>query len=463
NVLFIEASHGLSHEEAVRGKYALGEGITGKVAAAGLPKVIADISAEPQFLNRTGSRSDWRDTAFLCVPIIHRGDVIGTMSVDRRTTPEADLDRDLRLLETVANLLAEAVAACSAEHEARQKLIEENSRLKRELGRTAHPPEIIGNCQSMKSVYEMISQVADSRATVLIRGSSGTGKELVARAIQRTSGRKNGPFVVVNAAALPENLIESELFGHEKGAFTGAVARRIGRVEAADGGTLFLDEIGDLGVGMQVKLLRFLQERTYQRIGGNTELTSDVRVVAATSRDLESLIAQGKFREDLYYRLNVFPIHLPDLVNRKSDITLLADHFLNKYNKQHHRSIRRISSGAINLMMNYRWPGNIRELENCIERAVLTARDNVIHAANLPPTLQTARSMGENDTGEDFARSDFHLLVDSYERELIVDALKIQNGNTAGAARRLGLTARVIRYKIVSLGIDPSEYKERNR
>ncbi len=458
--LFIEASHGLSEEEMKRGKYRLGEGVTGKVAATGEAMVIPDISTSDEFLDRTKSRKHEKNIAFVCVPIIHQGEVIGTMSIDRKVSQHTDLQRDLNLLEIVSNLFAEAVSTLQCEHEERSKLLDENYRLKQELDLTPRPAEIIGNCQTMKSIYSMIAQVADSSATVLILGSSGTGKELVARAIQKASGRRDKPFITVNCAALPENLIESELFGHEKGSFTGAVTRRIGRVEEADGGTLFLDEIGDLSLPVQVKLLRFLQEKSFSRIGSNLTLYSDVRIIAATSRNLEKLMEQNLFREDLYYRLNVFPIHIPDLVNRRSDIILLAEHFVEKYNRKHHRNIRRISTPAINMMMAYHWPGNVRELENCIERALLTSNNEVINAYNLPPSLQTAANTNtaalpvnlDDDAG-------FETLVKSFERELIVEALKNCSGNVAAAARKLKITPRILHYKINQLNIRPDWYK----
>ena len=301
----------------------------------------------------------------------------------------------------------------------------------------------------------MIRQVASSSATVLIRGASGTGKELLARALQRSGDRRDKPFVVVNSAALPENLIESELFGHEKGAFTGAVNRRIGRVEAASSGTLFLDEIGDVGPQVQVKLLRFLQERTFQRVGGNEELSADVRIIAATSRNLEKLMEQGLFREDLYYRLNVFPIVLPDLAERRSDIPLLAEHFREKFSKLHHRRVRRISAPAMNLMVDYAWPGNIRELENCMERAVLSATDDTIHTFCLPAALQGVRPAGPRAP----VFGDFTARVEAFEREMLDEALKAHRGNVAAAARSLNLTIRIIHYKIRKLGLDPAAYR----
>ena len=458
NAVYIEASHGLSETEIKRGKYDLGEGVTGRVAQIAKPIIIPEISNDPNFLDRTQSRADLQGIAFLCVPIIYEGEVIGTMSMDRKKGPNTDLEKDFNLLETVANILADAVSLIFIEKEERERLLEENRLLKLELDKNPRPINMIGNCSKMREIYLMVSQVADSPATVLIRGGSGTGKELVARALHRGSKRRSNPFVIVNCAALPENLIESELFGHEKGSFTGATSRRIGRVEAAHTGTIFLDEIGDLRPPMQVKLLRFLQERTFQRIGSNKEQKVDVRVLAATSVNLEDMISNGEFREDLYYRLNVFPISLPDLKDRKSDIMLLADNFLEKYNKLYSKTIERISTPAINAMMNYDWPGNVRELESCIERAVLTSADNIIHVYNLPPALQADHKFA-NTVRHAQMDADFTTLVKSFEKELIIDALKANKGNVAATARQLKLTPRILHYKIQQNDITPEEYK----
>lgn len=457
DTLFIEASNGLTEEEMRRGTYQFGEGITGKVASTGLPRVIPDISAEPEFLGKTQARKGMKNIAFICVPVIHLEKVIGTLSIDREVTPESDLERDLKLLETVANITAEAVASCLAQHEEQEKLKAENIRLREQLGENLRPVNIIGNCSAMKNVYAQIAQVAGSGAAVLIRGASGTGKELIARAIHHAGKRAGNPFICVNCTALPDNLIESELFGHEKGAFPGAISARCGRAEAANGGTLFLDEIGDLSLPVQVKLLRFIQEHTFLRVGGSTEIKTDVRLIAATSRNLENRMEEGKFREDLYYRLNVFPIHLPELRNRKSDIMLLAEYFLEKFNRIHDRKIVRISTPAINMLMAYHWPGNVRELENCMERAVLTASDDVINGYNLPPSLQTGDSSGTSINPE--SKADFATLVESFERELIVDALKASHGNVAAAARKLSVSQRIIHYKINKIGITPEWYK----
>jgi Nif-specific regulatory protein len=329
--------------------------------------------------------------------------------------------------------------------------------LRRQLGDRYSIDNMVGNCNSMRSVYEQIIQVANAAATVLVRGDSGTAKELVARAIHFNSPRKNNAFVSVNCAALPENLIESELFGHEKGAFTGAAQQRKGRFELANGGTIFLDEIGDISPAVQVRLLRVLQEKTFERVGGNETIEVNVRVVAATSRNLEEGIAKETFREDLYYRLNVFPILLPPLRERKSDIMLLADHFLQKYSGMYGKDMKRISTSAINMMMAYHWPGNVRELENCIERAVLTSSDGVIHGFNLPPSLQTSEETRTNLLPENGAN--LKQMIEAYERELIIDALKKYRGNAAAVARYLETTQRIINYRIKNLGVEPKNYK----
>lgn len=461
DMLVIEASQGLSKSEVERGTYRVGEGITGKVALEGKSRIIADVSKEKEFLNRTGARSGEKNVAFICVPVIYMDAVIGTISIDRKVEKNTDLNADLHLLEIIANVMADAIFAAYAEVDEREKLISENRRLQLELDNKLRPTEIVGSCSTMKKVYSMIFKVASSNATVLIRGESGTGKELVARAIQKNSLRQDKPFVSINCAALPEGLIESELFGHEKGAFTGAISRKIGLVEVADKGTLFLDEVGDLSLFMQLKLLRFIQEHTYYRVGGGEERRVDVRIIAATSRNLEDMIKEGTFREDLYYRLNVFPIYMPSLRNRKCDITTLAEHFLQKYNLIHGKSVARISTPAINMLMSYYWPGNVRELENCMEYAVLNTSDNVISGYNLPPSLQTDisyKSSASPET-ESGTSTNYETLVENFEREIIINALKKTNGNATAAAKYLQATPRIILYKIKKLGLDTHLYK----
>jgi Nif-specific regulatory protein len=452
--LRIEASaRQLNAEERALGRYHIGEGITGLVAKTGRAEIVVDVRKDRRFLNRTGARKVDEPLSFICVPLIHGGNVIGTLSVDRAMTGETGaLVRDVALLEIIANLCAEAASVCREQCAEQDALRAENRRLRDMLSGT--PGRLVGNSPAMRAIYEQIRQVAPSEATVLIRGSSGTGKELVAKAIQSLSPRKDKPFVVLNCAALPEALVESELFGHEKGAFTDARERRIGRAEAANGGTLFLDEIGDLSIPVQVKLLRFLQERTFSRVGSNDVLTSDVRFIAATSRNLEDLMAKKLFREDLYYRLSVFPIVLPDLAKRPDDILLLAQHFLSKMRLKYGKNVTRFSAPAVNMLQAYAWPGNVRELENCIERAVLTAKDDCVHGYNLPPALQT-EELAESPFDSD--RPDSRTMAEkvaAYERNLLNDALKRHNGNRSAAGRELGVSPRMMCYKLKKAGIE---------
>ncbi|HPC48267.1 MAG TPA: sigma 54-interacting transcriptional regulator, partial [Deltaproteobacteria bacterium] len=332
---------------------------------------------------------------------------------------------------------------------------EENRRLRNIIGREKPPSEdIVGNSKSMKEVFGLVSQVADSNTTVLIHGETGTGKELVAKAIHRKSPRSQAPFVEVNCAAMPDTLLESELFGHERGAFTGASQRRRGRFEEANGGTIFLDEVGELSSVAQAKLLRVIQERQFQPLGSNTTIRVNVRIIAATNRDLLQDVESGNFRSDLYYRLNVFPIYLPPLRERGGDILLLADHFVEKYARQLGKRIKRISTPAIDMLLAYHWPGNVRELENCIERAVLLAGGDTIDGIHLPPSLQMKTVLPEKKH-----HGKLESLVGSFERSLIVDALKDAKGNQSEAARLLGTTKRIIQYKIARYGIDTRRFK----
>jgi Nif-specific regulatory protein len=288
---------------------------------------------------------------------------------------------------------------------------------------------------------------------VLIRGESGTGKELVANSIHYNSNRANQPFVKVNCAALPENLIESELFGHERGAFTGAISQKKGKFELAHKGTIFLDEMGSVSPDVQVRLLRVLQEREFDRVGGHKTIKVDVRVVTATNKNLEKAVEDGSFRGDLYYRLNVFPIYMPPLRERKTDILLLADHFLEKYAKENEKDIKRFSTPAIDMMMGYHWPGNVRELENCIERAVLLCEEGVIHTYHLPPTLQTGL---ETDS---LPLHSLEEAVAKLEKDMLIDALKNTRGNVTQAATLLKTTVRKFSYKAKAYDIDYREYR----
>jgi Nif-specific regulatory protein len=449
----IEVAQHLPAERSRTVRYRMGEGVTGKVMQTGRAMIVPKVSEEPLFLNRF---ERWNVTkeeiSFICVPISIGQEVIGTISVDRVYDKDVSLDEDMRILSIVASMIANDVRARREEALRRQELEDENLRLRHELEGRFRPENIIGNSNAMRDVYGQIHRVAGSDTTVLIRGESGTGKELVAHAIHYSSRRANGTFVKVNCAVLNENLLESELFGHEKGAFTGAIQNRKGRLEEADGGTLFLDEIGDFAAATQVRLLRVLQERQFERVGSNRTLTTDARIIVATNRDLEKAVEQQVFRQDLYYRVNVFPIFLPPLRERRDDILLLADYFVEQYSKKMGKDVRRISTPAINMMVAYHWPGNVRELENCIERAVVLSTDGVIHAHHLPPTLQTSDASDTIGTGSLKER------VNLFERDIVVDALKRCNGNLTAAARDLKTTARIIGYKVKELGIDYKRY-----
>jgi len=449
--ILIEASHGLTQEQAQLGHYKLGEGVTGTVVLKGEPMVVPRTSESPLFLNRTklGKSSD---TAFICVPIKEKQEVVGALSVYRDFADNDQLTADMAILQIVASMMARALLL-RRDLVAQQEVLEtENRLLREELTRRYHPDNIVGNSREMQEVYDQISQVATSQATVLIHGETGTGKELVAHAIHYASNRADKPFVRVHCAALPESIIESELFGHVKGAFTGAVSDRKGRFELADGGTIFLDEIGEIPIAIQSKLLRVLQEREFERVGDVKTTKVNVRIIVATHRDLPSMVERGLFREDLYYRLSVFPIFVPPLVKRKADILLLANYFMQKYATLNAKPISGFLPEAIELLLKHRWPGNVRELENCIERAVLLTSGNVIEPQVLPVSVQTPAVTAGQESGsrrlEELGKLSLEEMVGSYEKTLLADALSKCDNNVAAVARLLASTPRIIGYKL---------------
>jgi Nif-specific regulatory protein len=424
--------------------------VTGRVLATGKAVIVSQIAEEPDFRGRIHKRESGVDkaTGFVCVPISVGSQVVGTLAADVPYKTTMPMESVQHLLSIVSCMIAHDVQL-RREARLRYELLEkENLRLREEIEGSERPINLEGNSHAMHEVYRRIHQVAKTDTTVLIRGASGTGKELVASAIHYASKRANESFVKVNCAALSENLLESELFGHEKGAFTGALQPRVGRIEEAQKGTLFLDEIGDFSPSLQVKLLRVLQEKEFQRVGSNKTISADIRILAATNRDLEADMAKQQFRHDLYYRISVFPIYVPPLRERRDDIMVLADHFTEKFARKMGKDIRRISTSAINMMYVYHWPGNVRELENCIEHAVLLSNDNVIHAYDLPPTLQTPEDGGA------VTYSTLKSRVNLLERDMIVDSLKRHNGSIRWAAKELGITECMIRYKIKKLNID---------
>ncbi len=451
------------HVEAIEGfddraravSFKVGEGITGQVVQSGKPIVVPRISKEPEFLNRMARRADVsrHELSFICVPIAVQRTTAGTLAVDLKFKPERDYESSVKFFGIVSSMIAQALNVQRLVEEERRRLVDENTHLRQELRERYDFSNIIGTSGPTRQMYEQVAQVAQTNTTVLIRGESGTGKELIAHAIHYNSLRAKKPFVKVSCAALPDTLIESELFGYEKGAFTGANARKKGRFELAEGGTIFLDEIGDINASTQVKLLRVLQEREFERLGGTDSVRVNVRVIAATNKDMEKAIADGTFREDLYYRLNVFTIFVPPLRDRKADLLLLADHFLEKFSREHGKVIKRISTPAIDMLMSYHWPGNVRELENALERAVLVCDGQVIHGHHLPPSLQTAEGSGT------VTRVSLKDAVEGFERDLIQDALKTTRGNRAKAARLLDTTERILNYKVRNLGVDVRRFR----
>lgn len=436
--LHIVAAHGLTKESIIKGKYRIGEGIVGRVLEKKIPMVIPNIGKEPLFLNKTGSRPEKDGISFLCVPIKFKNEVLGVLSVDRIYSKKlGGVDDDLRVLEIVASLIAQFIKLW----ESYEEVEKEKESLKRELKGRYSIENVIGQSDRMQEVFEAVYRVAPSKATVLLRGESGTGKELIAKAIHYMGPRNKGPFIKFNCASIPEGLLESELFGHEKGAFTGAISSRSGKFEIANKGTIFLDEIGDLPITLQPKILRVLQEREFERVGSEKTMKVDVRIIAATSRNLEALVSQGKFREDLYYRLNVIPILLPSLRERGEDVPILIEYFLKRFNKENNRSVI-LDKSALQVLLNYDWPGNVRELENTIERLVIMSRPEEITASDLPLSLGIRRLKSHEKV--------ISLTVDieEIEKTNILSALEKTGGVQAKAARLIGITPRQMGYKI---------------
>jgi len=461
--LSVRLALGMTPEEMGRTTVPLGQGMLGQVMRHGAPMVIPDVGQDPQFVDPRTLRHETptRPIAFLAVPIKVGGETIGVLTVDRLSEERESLDKDLNVLTIVASLIGQTVSLQQRLRREREGLLAETRSLQQALRGRYRLDNFVGQGARMRDVFEAVEQVSQTRATVLIRGESGTGKELVARAIHHRSPRGSGPFVRVNCAALPQSLLESELFGHERGAFTGATGVKKGRFELADGGSLFLDEIGDLPMPVQVKLLRVLQERCFERVGGTRTIAVDVRIIAATHQKLEAAIGQGTFREDLYYRLNVVPILLPPLRERREDIPLLIEHFLAKYNRENNRRVR-LTGRALQLLLEHDWPGNVRELENCIERMVIMARRRILLPEDLP-LLVRARTEEPRDPAPPPphqasrrrpAPSDTPLsTLRTMEREQIVKALAQSGGIQARAAALLGITPRQFAYRLRRYGI----------
>jgi len=457
NTLAIRASHGLSSEEKRRGVYRLDEGVTGRIFQTGKPFVVPDITKEPLFLDKTQSRGMERGRiAFLGVPVTIKGQPGGVLTVDRLFSDDVSYDEDVRFLTIVAALIGQFVQLGKQVRAREENLRRENLSLRFKLSKTYHRFFIVGQSQPMTRVHQMIEKVAPTRATVLLLGESGTGKTLTARMIHELSDRAKYPFIKVNCAAIPENLLESELFGYEKGAFTGAAAPKPGRFEEADKGTIFLDEIGELSAGIQSKLLRFLQEREFERLGGIKTRKVDVRIIAATNRDLADAVSHGEFREDLYYRLNVFPVLVPSLRERREDIPALLNHFLDKLSREYGRRLS-FTPRALDALVKYDWPGNVREMENLVERLSIMVEDERIDLADVPPYFFTAGKPAPQVSLDGQAS-----LKDMEKREVMA-ALERHNWVQSRAARELGLTLRQMGYRIRKFGLERMVNERRGR
>jgi len=477
--LRIVAAIGMTDDEIRRGTYEIGEGVTGQVVATGQPRIVADIAEEPIFLNRTGAIARGEHgghLSFICEPIRVEGATVGAISITKPFADDATLAADSRFMRIVAGSVAQAIHINQLVLREKDQWAEETRRLREDLRTKYRFDNIIGTSQAMMEVLATIGQVAASRASVLLLGETGTGKELIAKAIHYNSPRRDKPLVRVNCGALSETLLESELFGHVKGSFTGAVRDKIGRFEAADGGTIFLDEIGTMDVQLQVKLLRVLQEREFERVGDHRTIKADVRVIAATNLDLEEQVRKGAFREDLYYRLNVVTLHLPPLRARREDIPQLIDHFLDKYNDENARNLRKISRELMNTLLRYPWPGNVRELENAIERSVVLSQSETLNEDLLPIQIQMFAQQGRDkkpaETIESLARrlseqsieeysmregEIWNLVVGEVEKQLIIQALNRNGGVKTRSADFLGINRNTLNKKVKDYAITAAD------
>lgn len=461
--LHIAHAYGLSKQEMKRGRFQPGEGVTGRVMQSGQMVIIQDVDNELAFLFRSVEREHLphETVSFIAMPVEQGGQILGVLGVHRLRDRPRPLARDLQILKIAATLIAQVIMLNRYIQERTARLESENRELKWALNKNPSSLGafgIVGESMPLRRALKQVEQVAQTDATVLLLGESGTGKELFARALHLSSARRDYPFIKVNCGAIPENLFESELFGYEKGAFTGATSSRPGYFEQANGGSLFLDEIGDMPLAMQVKLLRVLQENTIQRVGARRETTINVRIVAATNQDLQQLVSRGKFRLDLFYRVNVIPVRLPALQERPEDIRHLVRYYLNQINQSYQRNVN-IAPDALERLAAYSWPGNVRQLRNVLERLALLSENRLIGAAEVAAVI-AGESAGEHlalpVTAPVSAIPDslrpYHA-VQSSERDSIVQALAQCNGNKSRAAQRIGMTLRQLNYRIQRLEI----------
>ncbi len=446
--LVIRASHGLTSQERKRGVYRYDEGVTGKIFSSNEPIVVPDISNDPLFLNKTGSRDlEKSKLSFIGVPITLNNFPIGVLSVDRLFDEDVSFEEDVRFLSILAAFIAQLISLNEQVKARENHLVRANLFLKEKISRKSSGFFSIARSPAMLEAQQLVKKVAPTKATVLILGESGTGKTLVAQIIHELSARSRNPFIKVNSAALPENLLEAELFGYEKGAFTGAAETRSGRVEEADGGTLFLDEIGEMSLPVQAKLLRFLQDKEFERLGSSKTRKVDARIITATNRDLAKATASGEFRQDLYYRLNVFPIRVPPLRERREDVVGLLSFFTKSLVKEYGSELH-FSPKAIEALIRYSWPGNVREMENLLERLAIISENGLIHVDDLAPyiTHTVKETSFEIETRLDS--------LTEMEKRGIVAALQRNNWIQSRAARDLGISLRQMGYRVKKFGLE---------
>ncbi len=477
--LSIKYAYGLTEEERARGRYSIGEGITGKVYQTGQLALIQNIDEETTYLARAVDRTTLPDeaVAFIAVPIILDEFPAGVLAVHRLRQRERPFQRDVALLQVLATFIGQALRVNELIAERTAHLESENRLLKNKLESKGAHYGIIGQSPALYQAIQQALQVAGTSTTVLLLGESGTGKERFAKMQHLASDRAEGPFVSINCAAIPASLIESELFGHEKGAFTGATGLKRGKVEMASGGTLFLDEIGDLDLDLQAKLLKVLEQKVIQRVGSSKDIKVDVRVLAATHKNLQEAVNENRFRLDLFYRLNVFPIRLPPLRSRKGDVPILARYFLNAANQEYGQNVV-FAPGAIEVLDGYSWPGNIRQLENLIKRAVLMCTDTQISSDLIKDILVDEEGINTPDKALAFSDASYvshnppspspqyydhdfsaeglrpYIKVNENDKGSIVAAMRKHHGNKTRAALSLGMTPRQLHYRIKKLQIE---------
>ena len=458
NILGIKYAYGLSQNEMERGKYSLGEGITGQVMATGNIALIPDIREEPSFLNKMEELSKFSNQriSYIAVPILKDGIPVGVLAAYREQADDDTLHNNIIVLQILATMINMSLEIESLLKEKTTRLKAENTELRKALMDNSISLDIIGQSTALKTAIKTALQAAASDATVMLFGESGTGKEKFARMIHLSSPLKDKPFITVNCAAIPENLLESELFGHVKGSFTGATSNKIGKFEAANNGTIFLDEIGDMQFDLQAKLLRTLQENTIQRVGSTEETPINVRVITATHKNIQEAVNKGKFRLDLFYRLNVLPINLPPLRERIEDIKILTLFFLNRANQRHKKNIV-FSEEIFQTFKRQHWSGNIRQLENIVERIVILSENRLLSQADIEGFIRSEQFVepsANDDLPKNFMFSRPYAKVKTNEKDKIIGALRNSGGNKTQAALNLGMTPRQLHYRIEKLEIE---------